>query len=101
MKLRPVNDKIAVQQIKKKEDEVTESGIILPDSQTANKLLEGEVIAASKGMYSMTGEWISMVVRVGDRVIFSNGVGQECNLDCEVLLIMSQNEILSILEDSK
>ena len=101
MKMKPVNDKIAIRPIKKEKDERTESGIILPDSQTQNKLVEGDVIAASKGMYSMTGEWISMVVRVGDRVIFSNGVGQEYNLDGEVVLIMSQNEILSILEDSK
>tara|TARA_B100000287_G_scaffold254960_1_gene239640 strand:+ start:124 stop:426 length:303 start_codon:yes stop_codon:yes gene_type:complete len=97
MKLKPVNDKIVVRLLKKKEDEITESGIILPDSTTQNKLVEGDVIASSKGMYSMTGEWIPMVVNVGDRVIFSNGVGQEYNLDGEEVLMISQNEILSVL----
>ena len=34
MKLKPVNDKVVVRPVKKKEDEITESGIILPDSTT-------------------------------------------------------------------
>jgi chaperonin GroES len=99
MKLKPVNDKVVVRQLKKKEDEITESGIILPDSTTQNKLLEGDVIAASKGMYSITGEYIPMVVEVGDRIIFNQGVGQEYNLDGEEVLILSQNEILSVVGD--
>ena len=99
MKLKPVNDKVVVRPVKKKEDEITESGIILPDSTTTNKLLEGDVIAASKGMYSITGEKIPMVVEVGDRIIFNQGVGQEYNLDGEEVLILSQNEILSVVGD--
>ena len=99
MKLKPVNDKVVVRQVKKKEDEITDSGIILPDSSTSNKLVEGDVIASSDGMYSITGERIPMVVNVGDKIIFPNGVGQEYNLNGEELLIVSQNEILSILGD--
>jgi len=99
MKLKPVNDKIVVKPIKRKQDEITESGIILPDSQGQSKLVEGDVMAASKGMYSITGEFIPMVVHVGDRILYTNGVGQEYNLDGEEVLVMSQNEILSILGD--
>ena len=99
MKLKPVNDKVVVRQIKKKEDEITDSGIILPDSTTQSNLLEGDVIASSTGMYSITGEKIPMVVEVGDRIIFANGVGQEYNLNGEEVLILSQNEILSVVGD--
>ena len=42
MKLKPVNDKIVVKPITK-EEEVTESGILLPDTVDQGKLMEGEV----------------------------------------------------------
>ena len=44
MKLIPVNDKIVVKPMTK-EEEVTESGLILPDTVDQGKLIEGEVVA--------------------------------------------------------
>ena len=37
MKLKPVNDKIVVKPNKKKDEEVTESGILLPDTVDQGK----------------------------------------------------------------
>ena len=49
-KLRPVHDKIVVKSLEKDGNEdVTESGIILPDSVSVWKLLEGKVISVSDG----------------------------------------------------
>ena len=100
MKLRPVNDKIVVKPIEKDEIETTAAGIILPDSVDGGSLLEGEVMAAGQGMYSTNGTLIPIVVEVGDIILFSkhNG-GQEHKLDGENVLIMSQNEVLSIVEE--
>ena len=50
-KLKPVNDKIVVK-TKSKEEEVTEGGILLPDTVDQGKLMEGEVMAVGNGMYS-------------------------------------------------
>ena len=44
MKLKPVNDKIVVKKISKQE-EVTEGGILLPDTVDQGKLMEGEVVS--------------------------------------------------------
>ena len=100
MKLKPVNDKIVVKPIEKDEIETTAAGIILPDSVDGGSLLEGEVMAAGQGMYSTNGTLIPIVVEVGDIILFSkhNG-GQEHKLDGENVLIMSQNEVLSIVEE--
>jgi|TARA_R110000824_G_scaffold19141_7_gene74628 co-chaperonin GroES (HSP10) len=99
MKLRPVHDKIVVRQIEQKSDEVTASGIILPDSTVQGKLIQGEVLAAGKMIYSTTGDSIPIVVEVGDIILYSKQNGaQEYNLNGETVLIMSQNEVLSILE---
>tara|TARA_R100000315_G_C5199822_1_gene117366 strand:- start:639 stop:944 length:306 start_codon:yes stop_codon:yes gene_type:complete len=100
MKLKPVHDKIIVRPIEQKSDEVTESGIILPDSTVQGKVIQGEVIAAGNIIYSTTGDSIPIVVEKGDIILYNkqNG-GQDYKLNGEDVLIMSQNEVLSILED--
>jgi chaperonin GroES len=96
MKLKPVNDKIVVK-INSKEEEVTESGILLPDTVDQGKLMEGEVVAVGNGMYSASGTLIPVVVDVGDKILY-NKHAQLHEYDDD-LVIMSINEILSIVED--
>ena len=99
MKLKPVNDKIVVKPITK-EEEVTESGILLPDTVDSGKLMEGEVMAVGKGMYSASGTLIPVVVDVGDTILYNkHAQTQDYKLNGEDVVIMSQNEVLSILED--
>ena len=97
MKLKPVNDKIVVKPNKKKDEDITESGIILPDTVDQGKLLEGEVVAVGKGMYSASGTIIPVVVDVGDKILY-NKHAQLHEYDDD-LVIMSVNEVLSVLED--
>ena len=100
MKLRPVNDKIVVKPKEEKEDYKTESGIILPDTVEQGSLGEGTVISVGEGMYSTTGNLIPMVVKEGEKVLFNKySSNQEHRLDGETVYIMSQNEILSVVED--
>jgi len=100
MKLRPINDKIVVKPKTKPDEQKTESGIILPDTVDGGTLLEGEVIAASHGAYSMTGELIPTTVKKGDVILYSSHASvQEHKLNGENIVIMSQNEVLTIVED--
>ena len=96
MKLKPVNDKIVVK-TNSKEEEVTEGGILLPDTVDQGKLMEGEVMAVGKGMYSANGTLIPVVVDVGDKILY-NKHAQLHEYDDD-LVIMSVNEVLSVLED--
>ena len=96
MKLKPVNDKIVVK-TKSKEEEVTEGGILLPDTVDQGKLMEGEVMAVGNGMYSASGTLIPVVVDVGDTILY-NKHAQLHEYDDD-LVIMSVNEVLSIVED--
>ena len=98
MRLKPVNDKIVVKQKIKKEEEVTAGGIILPDTVQDGALLEGKVIAAGHGMYSANGNLIPLVVEVGDIILYNkHAQTQEYKLNGEDVILMSQNEVLSIL----
>ena len=98
MRLKPVNDKIVVKQKETKDDSVTESGIILPDTVQDGTLLEGKVIATGNGMYTANGIKIPMVVEVGDTILYNkHAQTQEYNLNGEDVILMSQNEVLSVL----
>ena len=96
MKLKPVNDKIVVKPNQKKDEEVTESGILLPDTVDQGKLMEGEVVAVGKGMYSASGTLIPVVVNVGETILYNKHAQVHEYGD---YVIMSVNEVLSIVKD--
>ena len=97
MKLKPVNDKIVVKPKETKDDNVTDSGIILPDTVQDGSLLEGEVVAVGEGMYSANGTIIPVVCDVGDTILYNKHAQlHEYN---DEYVIMSVNEVLSIVKD--
>jgi chaperonin GroES len=94
-KVRPLHNRIIVQRIK--EEEKTAGGIIIPDT-AKEKPTEGKVIAAGSGRRDEKGNLIAMDVKKGDRVLFSKYSGNEVNLDGEEHLIISEDDVLAILE---
>ena len=101
MRLKPVNDKIVVKPIKKEEVETTAAGIILPDSAKDGGLLEGEVVAVGEGMYSAQAVIIPPVVSEGDTILYSKHAQiSEHSIDGEDYVIMSINEVMSIVKES-
>ena len=100
MRLKPVNDKIVVKPTKKEDDHITEGGIILPDTVQNGSLIEGKVVAASDGMYSATGTIIPLVVSEGDTILYNkNAQKAEHTIDGEEYILMSVNEVMSIVRD--
>ena len=100
MRLTPVNDKIVVKPKPKKSDEKTASGIILPDS-VGEKCIEAEVVAVSEGMYTTTGATVPPICSVGDTIIYDDMAQspKDYKFEGEDYVIMSQNEILTIIKD--
>ena len=99
MNLKPVNDKIVVK-TNSKEEEITEGGILLPDTVDSGKLMEGEVVSVGKGMYSANGTLIPVVVDVGDTILYNkNAMKAEHTIDGETYILMSVNEIMSIVKE--
>ena len=97
MRLKPVNDKIVVKPNENKQEERTASGIILPDTVQDGTLIEGEVVAIGEGMYSANGTLIPVICKVGDVILYNKHAQlHEYNDDN---IIMSVNEVLSIVED--
>jgi chaperonin GroES len=96
MKIRPLQDRILVERLA--EETKTKGGIIIPDT-AKEKPAEGTVVAAGKGRVDKEGKTIPMELKVGDRILFSKYGGTEVKLDGKEYLIMSQDEVLCVVEN--
>ena len=95
MKIKPLGDHVVVQLIEK--EEVTVSGIILPDTVEKEKKAEGMVIAVGPGKLLDSGVRATLEVKVGDRVLFEKWGGEEVEVDDVEYKIISTNKILPII----
>ena len=97
LNLRPLGDRVVVKPLPR--EEVTRSGIVLPDT-AKEKPQEGEILAVGPGKLD-DGERQPMDVKVGDRVLYAKYAGTEFKLEDDELLILSEKDILAILENGK
>jgi len=96
MAIRPLHDRLIV---KRNEQETKSAGGIVLTGSAAEKSTRGEVIAVGNGRILENGEVRALDVKVGDTVIFSDGYGVKTEkLDGEEVLIMSESDILAIVE---
>lgn len=94
MNIKPLGDNVLVKQIKA--DEVTSFGLVLPEKD--EKKAEAEVIAVGPGKILKNGERGIMEVKVGDKVLLKNWGGEKVELNKIEYKIVSQEDILAILE---
>ncbi len=95
-KLRPMGDRVVVRPAVR--EETTRSGIVLPDT-SKEKPQRGEVVAAGNGRVTDEGKRLEMEVKVGDTVVFQKYAGTEFKLEDEELLILSEKDILAIVNE--
>jgi chaperonin GroES len=93
-KIRPVGDRVVVKPAAK--EEVTKSGIVIPDT-AKEKPQEGTVVAVGSGRLLDNGERATLEVREGDRVLFAKYSGTEFKLDGEEYLVLKESDILAVL----
>lgn len=93
VKLKPLGDRVLVRPSEK--EEVTKSGILLPDT-AKEKPQEGEVVAVGPGKVGEDGKRLPMEVKVGDKVLFAKYAGTEIKLDEQDYLILRDSDILAI-----
>ncbi len=94
-KLRPLGDRVVIQPTAR--EEMTKSGIVLPDT-AKEKPQEGTILAAGPGRILDDGKREAMDVKKGDKVLYAKYAGTEFKIDDEDLLIVSQKDILAVVE---
>jgi chaperonin GroES len=95
-KLRPLGDRVVVKPTPR--EEMTKSGIVLPDT-AKEKPQEGSVLAVGPGRVLDDGAREAMDVQVGQKVLYAKYAGTEFKVDGEEYLIISQKDILAIVEE--
>jgi len=94
--LKPLGDRVVAKPLDR--DEVTKSGIVLPDT-AKEKPQQGEVVAVGPGRVLDSGDRVSLDVSVGDKIIFAKYSGTEFKLEDSDLLILNERDILAVLQD--
>lgn len=94
MTIKPLFDKVVLKSAEV--EETTKSGILLTGS-AKEKPQMSEVVAVGPGGL-VNGKEVVMTVKVGDKVIVGKYTGTEVKLDGEEYTIVSQSDILAIVE---
>lgn len=95
MRVEPLGDKVVVKRIEA--EGTTAGGIVLPDS-ALERPQQGRVLSVGDGRRLPDGGRAAHQVSEGDRVLFARYAGTEVVVDNEELLIMSEDDILAVLE---
>ncbi len=91
MQLKPLGDRIVVKPAT--QEEVTKSGIVLPDTVDKEKKEQGEVIAIG------SGEKIAKLgLKLGDVVLFGKYSGDEVEVEDTEYKILKDEDVLAVLE---
>jgi len=95
MTVVPLNDKIVVKRLEA--EAKTAGGIVLPDA-AKEKPKQGKVLSIGDGKMLENGKRAAFQVKEGDRVLFTSYAGNEVTVDGEEYLIMSEDDILAVME---
>jgi chaperonin GroES len=95
-KLRPLGDRVVIQPTPR--EETTKSGIVLPDT-AKEKPQEGKILAVGPGRILDDGKREQVDVKEGQKVLYAKYAGTEFKVNEEDLLIVSQKDILAVVED--
>lgn len=91
--IKPLNDRIFIKRIEKATK--TDGGIIIPDTSDQESM-EGTVVAVGPGRYE-NGARVPLVVKKGDKVIFTKWASKDIVIDDVEYAVMNEEDIIGIL----
>jgi chaperonin GroES len=97
MHVQPLGDRVVVKP--KPKEEKTKGGVILPDTASKERPMQGEVIAVGPGRRTDDGKLIPISVEVGQQVLFAKYAGTEFKIDDEEYLILQERDLLGIIQE--
>jgi chaperonin GroES len=93
--MKPLGGRVVIEPIE--QEEVTAGGIVIPET-AKEKPQKGKVLSIGPGERDEDGKRIPMDVKAGDTVLFAKYSGTEIKIDNKKLLILSERDILAILD---
>lgn len=95
MKIKPLFDRIVIEPLDA--EEKTKSGIVLL-AKDQEKPQIARVVAVGPGG-QVDGKEVNMVLKVGDKVLYSKYAGSEYKIDDKNFTVMRQSDVLAVVED--
>jgi chaperonin GroES len=96
-RIKPLGDRVVVKPADR--EEKTKGGLFLPDTASKERPMEGTILAAGEGRRDDSGKLIPMSVSAGDKVLFAKYSGTEFKVDEVEYLILSEKDILGIVQE--
>lgn len=97
-KAKPLGDRVLIKETEPQEDRRTASGIIIPETVTADDVKYGTVVAVGDGLFTQNGVPIPMTVKVGDTVILPPyGNGQTIKTSAGEYVLYRESDLLMIV----
>jgi chaperonin GroES len=96
MNLRPLADRLIIEA--GKNEEMTASGLVLPDTASKERPEQGKVIAVGPGRLDDKGNRIPMSAKVGDTIVFKKYSPDEVEIDKKKYLVISESDVLAVIE---
>lgn len=91
MNIKPLGDRVLVKPLKA--EEITKSGIVLPDTAEKERKEQGEVVAIGEG------EKVKKLgLAIGDKVLFGKYAGDEVEIDKVEYKFLKEDDVLGIVQ---
>lgn len=94
LSIQPLGDRVVIKPLEA--EEISASGIIIPDTVKKEKAERGTVIATGPGRYEK-GAVVPMTVQKGDEVLFEQTYREPVEIDGEEYYIFSESSILAVI----
>lgn len=94
--LKPLGSRVVVEPIE--QEDITAGGIVLPET-AKEKPQKGKVISVGPGERDEKGNFMTVTVKVGEKVLFAKYSGTEMKIDGKKLLILRESDLLAVIEE--
>ncbi|MBN2096792.1 co-chaperone GroES [Candidatus Peregrinibacteria bacterium] len=95
MNIRPLNGYVVIKPLE--QEEMTKSGIVIPDTANKEKPQEGEVVAVANKNISSNGTELPIEMKVGDKVLYGRYSGEDVKVDGVEYKIVEMTSVRAIV----
>ncbi len=99
MKIKPLNGYVVIKPLE--QEEMTKSGIVIPDTANKEKPQEGEVVAVADKNISSSGTKLPIELKVGDKVLYGRYSGEDVKVEDVEYKIVEMTSVRAIVKQSK
>ncbi len=96
MKIKPLNGYVVIKPLAA--EEVTKSGIVIPDTANKEKPQEGEVVAVADKNISPNGIELPIEIKVGDKVLYGRYSGEDVKVGGVEYKIVEMTSVRAIVK---